>query len=250
MIALLSPAKTLDYETPLPPLDLTEPRFAGEAATLARSAARLPQKQLRELMGISPALAKLNHDRFAGFGDAPERPALHAFAGDVYHGLDAATLDEAAVDYAGTHLRMLSGLYGLLRPLDRMRPYRLEMGTRWAPRHARLTDWWGDRIAAALLEDLTAEGSATVLNLASHEYWAAVEGRLPATVRVIAADFREGVDRRFISFNAKRARGAMARWLIEHRVAEPEGMQAFDWEGYRFVGDESEPDRWRFVRRD
>ncbi|WP_419809606.1 YaaA family protein [Sphingomonas sp.] len=247
MIAVISPAKTLDYATALPPLTPTAPRFGEEAATLARSAARLPQKRLRQLMGISLALAKLNHDRFVGFADAPERPALYAFAGDVYHGLDVATLDEAAVAFAQDHLRMLSGLYGLLRPLDLMRPYRLEMGTHWAPRRAKLTDWWGDRIAATLIEDLTADGSATVLNLASNEYWAAVEGRLP-DVRVISADFREGADRRFVSFNAKRARGAMARWLIEHRVATPDDMQAFDWEGYRYVADESEPDRWRFVR--
>ena len=248
MIAVISPAKTLDYATPLPPVTPTEPRFGTEAGALARSAARLPQKRLRALMGISPALAKLNHERFAGFADAPERPALYAFAGDVYHGLDAATLDEPAVDFAQDHLRMLSGLYGLLRPLDLMRPYRLEMGTHWAPRRARLTDWWGDRIAAALLDDLAAEGSATVLNLASNEYWAAVEGRLPPNVRVIAVDFREGDERRFVSFTAKRARGAMARWLVEHRVAEPAGMQAFEWSGYRYMADESEDDRWRFVR--
>ena len=248
MIALLSPAKTLDYETPLPSLQTTKPVFVDEAEMLARSAARLSQKRLRTMMNISPALAKLNHDRFACFGDVPERPALFAFAGDVYHGLVAATLDDTAVNFAQDHLRMLSGLYGLLRPLDLMRPYRLEMGTRWAPRRDRLTDWWGDRIARALLGDLAAEGSATVLNLASQEYWAAVDGRLPDSVRVIAADFREGPDRRFISFNAKRARGAMARWLAEYRVADPVGMQAFDWEGYRFVAAESDAGRWRFVR--
>lgn len=248
MIAVISPAKTLDYATPLPRVTPSEPRFGAEAASLARAAARLPQKRLRELMGISPALAKLNHERFVGFDDAPERPALYAFAGDVYHGLEAATLDEAAVDYAQDHLRMLSGLYGLLRPLDLMRPYRLEMGTRWAPRRDRLTAWWGDRISAALLDDLETEGSGVVLNLASHEYWAAIEGRLPARVRVIAADFREGPHRRFNTFNAKRARGAMARWLVEHRVTEPDDMRAFEWEGYRYHADESECDRWRFVR--
>lgn len=248
MIAVISPAKTLDYATPLPPVAPTAPRFGAEAMALARAAARLPQTRLRALMGISPALAKLNHDRFVAFAEAPERPALYAFAGDVYHGLDAATLDEAAVDFAQDHLRMLSGLYGLLRPLDLMRPYRLEMGTHWAPRRDKLTDWWGGRIAAALADDLAAEGSGVVLNLASQEYWAALAGRLPSSVRVIAADFREGPDRRFVSFTAKRARGAMARWLVEHRVATPEDMQAFEWEGYRFAGAESDADRWRFVR--
>ena len=248
MIALISPAKTLDYESPLPPLQASQPRFGGEAAALARSAARLPQKKLRELMHISPALAKLNHERYVGFADAPERPALYAFAGDVYHGLGAATLDEAAVAFAQDHLRMLSGLYGLLRPLDAIRPYRLEMGVRWAPRRKRLTDWWGDRVARALLADIAAEGSGVVLNLASQEYWAAVDGRLPAGVRVVAVDFRESADRRFVSFHAKRARGMVARWLVEHRVSEPEQMQAFDSDGYRFAPDESTPDRWTFTR--
>ena len=246
MIAVISPAKTLDYDTKLPPVTPTKPRFAEEAASLARSAARLPQKRLRELMHISPALAKLNADRFRDFAGAQERPALYAFAGDVYTGLDAATLDEAAVDYAQDHLRMLSGLYGLLRPLDAMKPYRLEMGTRWAPRKAKLTDWWQDRIADALAGDLEKEGSGTVLNLASQEYWAAVEGRLPADVRVIAVDFRDGD--RFVSFHAKTARGMMARWLVEHRVADVEAMKGFDTDGYRFVADESDDTRWRFSR--
>ncbi|KQR81197.1 peroxide stress protein YaaA [Sphingomonas sp. Leaf343] len=246
MIAVISPAKTLDYETPLPALTPTTPRFAEEASALARSAARLPQKRLRELMHISPALAKLNADRFRDFADAPERPALYAFAGDVYTGLDATTLDEAAVDYAQHHLRMLSGLYGLLRPLDAMKPYRLEMGTRWAPRKAKLTDWWQGRIADALAQDLSAEGSNTVLNLASQEYWAAVDGKLPADVRVIAVDFRDGD--RFVSFHAKTARGMMARWLVEHRVDDVEAMKGFDTDGYRFVAAESDATRWRFSR--
>ena len=248
MIAVISPAKTLDYATPLPPVEPTQPRFAAAAEALARSAARLPQKRLRELMHISAPLAKLNADRFRDFADAPERPTLYAFAGDVYTGLDAATLEPAAVAFAQDHLRMLSGLYGLLRPLDVMRPYRLEMGTRWAPRKKALTDWWGDRIADALVEDLAADGSGVVLNLASQEYWAALDGRLPPGVRVIATDFREGADARFVSFHAKQARGLMARWLVEHRVAEPEEMQAFDSAGYRFDAAASTPDHWRFTR--
>jgi cytoplasmic iron level regulating protein YaaA (DUF328/UPF0246 family) len=246
MIAVISPAKTLDYESALPPLDPTSPRFADEAATLAKAASHLTQKKLSELMHISPALAKLNADRFRDFPDAPERPALFAFAGDVYTGLDAATLDEPAVTFAQDHLRMLSGLYGLLRPLDAMRPYRLEMGTRWAPRRKKLTDWWGDRIAEALAQDLEAEGSGVVLNLASQEYWAAVEGRLPASVRIVAVDFRDGD--RFISFHAKKARGMMARWLVEHRVEKIDDMRGFDTDGYRFDAEASSDDQWRFAR--
>ena len=246
MIAVLSPAKTLDYETPLPDLGSTRPRFDSEAATLAAAASHLTQKRLSDLMKISPALAKLNADRFRDFPQAPERPAMFAFAGDVYTGLDAQTLEPEAVTFAQDHLRLLSGLYGLLRPLDAMRPYRLEMGTRWAPRKPKLTDWWGDRIAQALAEDVTAEETGVVLNLASQEYWAAVAGRLPAGIRVVAVDFREGD--RFVSFHAKKARGLMARWMIEHRVTDIDAMRGFDSDGYAFDAAASTDDQWRFTR--
>ncbi|MCI1143527.1 peroxide stress protein YaaA [Sphingomonas sp. WKB10] len=246
MIAVLSPAKTLDYETPLPDLGSTRPRFDSEAATLAAAASHLTQKRLSELMKISPALAKLNADRFRDFPEAPERPAMFAFAGDVYTGLDAQTLEPEAVTFAQDHLRLLSGLYGLLRPLDAMRPYRLEMGTRWAPRKPKLTDWWGDRIAQALAEDVAAEETGVVLNLASQEYWAAVAGRLPAGIRVVAVDFREGD--RFVSFHAKKARGLMARWMIEHRITDIDAMRGFDSDGYAFDAATSTDDQWRFVR--
>lgn len=246
MIAVLSPAKTLDYETPLPDLGSTRPRFDSEAATLAAAASHLTQKRLSELMKISPALAKLNADRFRDFPEAPERPAMFAFAGDVYTGLDAQRLEPEAVTFAQDHLRLLSGLYGLLRPLDAMRPYRLEMGTRWAPRKPKLTDWWGDRIAQALAEDVAAEETGVVLNLASQEYWAAVAGRLPAGIRVVAVDFREGD--RFVSFHAKKARGLMARWMIEHRITDIDAMRGFDSDGYAFDAAASTDDQWRFVR--
>lgn len=249
MIALLSPAKTLDYETPLPPLTPSAPRFAEEARGLAASAANLTQKRLAELMGISPKLAKLNADRFRDFADLPERPAMFAFAGDVYTGFEVATLDEAGVAFAQDHVRLLSGLYGVLRPLDAIRPYRLEMGTRWAPRRKTLVDWWGDRVAAAVRDDLAAEGSGVVLNLASQEYFHVVADRLDG-IRVIDVDFREpGPDGpRFVSFHAKKARGMMARWMCEHHVTDIEAMQGFDSDGYRYDRAESTPERWRFTR--
>lgn len=246
MIAVLSPAKTLDYESPLPALAPTTPRFAAEATTLAAAASHLTQKKLSELMHISPALAKLNATRFRDFPEASERPAMFAFDGDVYTGLDAYTLAEEGVAFAQGHLRLLSGLYGLLRPLDLMRPYRLEMGTRWAPRRKALTDWWGDRIADLLAQDVAEEGTGVVLNLASQEYWAAVAGRLPAGIRVVAVDFREGD--RFVSFHAKKARGMMARWMIEHRVTDIDAMRGFDSAGYAFDAEASTDDLWRFVR--
>ena len=249
MIALLSPAKTLDYEHPLPVLTPTTPRLSGDAESLAKSAANLTQKKLAALMHISPKLAKLNADRFAGFPDAPERPALFAFAGDVYTGFEARSLDEPAIGFAQDHVRILSGLYGLLRPLDSMRPYRLEMGTRWAPRRKSLYDYWGDRIASLVRDDVAAERSGIILNLASQEYFAAVAGKLTG-LRVIDVDFREpGPDGpRFVSFNAKRARGMMARWLCEHRITDVDGMKGFDSDGYRFDAAESDADRWRFTR--
>ncbi len=250
MITILSPAKTLDYASPLPAITPTEPRFGADATVLAKAAGRLGKKRLADLMDISDKLAKLNIDRFTSFETQPERPALFAFAGDVYTGFEAKSLDAPAIDFAQDHVRMLSGLYGLLRPLDAMRPYRLEMGTRWAPRRKSLYSYWGTRIADAVADDVAAEGSGLVLNLASQEYWAAVAGKLPRDIRVIDVDFREpGPDGpRFISFNAKRARGMMARWLCEHRITDIEAMKGFDSDGYRFDADASEGDRWRFSR--
>ena len=249
MIALLSPAKTLDFDRALPPLTATSPHFVEEASGLAKSAANLSQKRLSDLMHISPRLAKLNAERFRDFAIMPERPALFAFAGDVYTGFEAHTLDEAGVLFAQAHVRILSGLYGLLRPLDASRPYRLEMGTRWAPRRKSLTDWWGDRIADLLCEQVAREGSGVVLNLASQEYFAAVKGKL-AGLRVVDVDFREpGPDGpRFVSFSAKRARGMMARWLCEHHIADIYAMRGFDSDGYRFDAEASDADHWRFTR--
>ena len=250
MIAVLSPAKTLDYATPFPPVQPTEPRFAADATNLAAAAAKLGNKRLAGLMKISDKLARLNDERFKTFGDQPTRPAFYAFAGDVYTGFEARSLDEPAIAFAQDHVRLLSGLYGLLRPLDAIRPYRLEMGTRWAPRRKTLYDWWRNRIADVLAETVEDEGSGIVLNLASQEYWHAVAGRLPTAIRVVEVDFREpGPDGpRFVSFHAKKARGMMARWLCEHRITDIEAMKGFDSAGYAFDAAESSADHWRFVR--
>lgn len=250
MIAVLSPAKTLDYVSALPDVLPTAPRFNADAHALAKAAAKLGKQRLSDLMNISDKLATLNAERFAGFDAHPARPALFAFAGDVYTGFEAKTLDQPAIDFAQAHVRILSGLYGLLRPLDAMRPYRLEMGTRWAPRRKSLYTYWGTRIADALAADVDGEGSGVVLNLASHEYWHAVAGKLPQGTRVIEVEFREpGPDGpRFISFNAKRARGMMARWLCEHRISDADAMKGFDSDGYRFDAGNSDKDRWRFSR--
>ncbi|MBW4330854.1 peroxide stress protein YaaA [Stakelama sp. CBK3Z-3] len=251
MIALLSPAKSLDFASDLPHLTVATPRFDDDAHAIARSAARLGAPKLGKLMGISEKLAKLNAQRFRDFETAPQRPALFAFSGDVYRGLEVATLEEPAISFAQDHVRILSGLYGLLKPLDTIRPYRLEMGTKWAPgRVKNLYEYWQSRIADALAADVALEGSGTVLNLASQEYWAAVSGKLSETVRVIDVDFREpGPDGpRFVSFHAKKARGMMARWLCEHRVTDIDAMKGFDTDGYRFDADESSENRWQFTR--
>ncbi|KKC23740.1 peroxide stress protein YaaA [Sphingomonas sp. SRS2] len=251
MILLLSPAKSLDYDSTLPDLTATRPRFADEALTVAQAASKLGPKKLSKLMSISDKLAKLNADRYADFAGQEERPALYAFSGDVYVGFEAKSLDEPAVSFAQDHVRILSGLYGLLRPLDLIRPYRLEMGTRWAPgRKKNLYQLWGNKISDAVAADLLAEGSDVIINCASKEYWHAVEQAPPKGVRVITIDFREDGPNgpTFVSFHAKRARGMMARWMCEHRITEPEGLKGFDSDGYAFSSEGSDETLWRFTR--
>lgn len=251
MIALLSPAKSLDYARPLAPQEATRPRFADEAERLAAAAAKLSARKLSKLMHISDKLGKLNADRYAGFADAPERQALFAFNGDVYLGFEAHSLDEPAIAFAQDHVRILSGLYGLLRPLDEIRPYRLEMGTKWAPGRAKtLYQYWGTRISDRLAGDLAEEGSGIVVNLASKEYWHAVETHPPRGARILTIDFREDGPNglRFNSFAAKRARGMMARYMCEHRLTDLEGLKGFDSDGYRFQAEGSDEETWRFVR--
>lgn len=250
MIILLSPAKTLDLDSSFPE-GATEPRFAPEAARIARAAAKLGPERLSELMHISPKLAELNATRFKQFGKAEERPAIRTFAGDVYRGFDVGSADEDVVAFAQGHLRILSGLYGVLRPLDGIRPYRLEMGTRWAPKGDKLTDHWGTKVAKAVLTDLKEEGSGTLLNLASNEYYAAVGPHLPSKgVRVIGPDFRVRTAKglQFQSFTAKVARGTMARWVCDERVSDPAALPGFDADGWRYEPEGSTPDRPLYVR--
>ena len=250
MLAVLSPAKSLDYRSPVPPLPLTRPAFEAQADALAGAAAKLSKKKLSELMHISPKLAELNAGRFRDFGGAPRRPAIYAFAGDVYTGFEVRSLDEEALLFAQDHVRILSGLYGLLRPLDEIRPYRLEMGTRWAPgRKKDLYGYWGNTVAERLGADVASDGGP-IINLASKEYWHVVAPHLPASIEVIEIDFREegpsGL--RFNTFAAKRARGMMARYLCEHRLSDPEALKGFDWDGHRYDPQHSDDRRWRFSR--
>lgn len=251
MLAVISPAKTLDYKRAIPALGSTAPLFEEDAQELAAKAAKLSVKRLGELMHISPALAKLNAERFRTFEAQPKRPSIFAFAGDVYTGFEVHSMDEEAILFAQDHLRILSGLYGLLRPLDEIRPYRLEMGTRWAPgRKADLYGFWGPRIAQTLTADFEDSADKVIVNLASKEYWKAAERHLPEDVRVIEIDFREeGPDGlRFNTFAAKRARGMVARYICEHRLVDPEALKSFDGDGYSYDLANSDEQRWRFTR--
>ncbi len=254
MLAVLSPAKTLDLATPLPAVDATTPRFAADAAKLAKAAAKLRPASLRKLMHISAPLAELNAARFRAFdgGADPEdaRPALFTFDGDVYAGLRGPDMDAATRAFAQDHVRILSGLYGILRPLDAMQPYRLEMGTKFGVGRAKtLYAFWGERIARALADDLAGHADPTLVNLASVEYFDAVAvAKLPG--RVLAIDFRDDHDGelRFNTFVAKKARGSMARYLCDQRLDRPEGLKDFTDDGYRYDVARSDDDRWLFVR--
>lgn len=250
MLILLSPAKTLDFETPFAETP-SAPRFAAEAKRIARAAARLGPANLSDLMHISDELATLNHARFKKFASAESRPAIRAFAGDVYRGFDAASADPETLAFAQDHVRILSGLYGMLRPLDAIRPYRLEMGTKWSPSGDKLVAYWGAKVAKALAAELKSEGSGLILNLASVEYFAVLARQLPKRVRVIAPDFRvaTATGLKFQSFTAKVARGAMARWVCDERAAEPAALASFDRDGWRFDPVGSTPDRPRFIRQ-
>lgn len=247
MIAILSPAKTMDFETQRDMPPSTQPRLLSEAFELATAAAQLTQADLMRIMHISEALADLNHGRFNGFADLPVRPAIQAFDGDVYTGLDAKTMDHDAIAFAQDHLRILSGLYGILRPLDEMRAYRLEMGTKWSPAGCKLTGWWQNRIADVLAADASETGGNAILNLASKEYWAAAKGRLPKDIRVVDVEFI-AADGRFITMHAKTARGVMSRWMIENRVVDIDDMRGFDAAGYVYDAEQSTHDNWIFRR--
>lgn len=253
MLVVISPAKRLDWSE-VPEITTSEPEFLAEAGSLAATARRLTKPRLQALMGLSDALAKLNKERFAAFADdpAPEvtRPAVRAFAGDTYAGLEARSLDADELAWAQDHLRILSGLYGVLRPLDAIQAYRLEMGSRLATRRGKsLYDFWKDHLAKALDRDATAVGTDVLVNCASQEYFGAVPASGHA-LRVVTPVFMEEKPGgpKIVSFFAKKARGAMARYIIQHRLTEPDALTDFDTGGYGFQPDLSEPDRPVFVR--
>lgn len=255
MLFLLSPAKSLDYETPVPQLPHTLPQFAEDAARLIEVLRRKSPQQLATLMDISDPLAALNAARYQAwspkFTARNARQAVLAFNGDVYDGLQARQLSPGDLDWAQQHLRMLSGLYGVLRPLDWMQPYRLEMGTQLAVGEARnLYQFWGGRIAECLNRQLAADKTPVVVNLASQEYFKSVDRKV-LKARVVECVFEEwkGGAYKIISFAAKRARGLMARYAIMKRIETPRRLEGFDLDGYAFAAAASQPDRLVFRRK-
>ena len=252
MLVVISPAKSLDM-TPVQ-IPATAPAFQDDALRLAKTARGLSLGDLKSLMAISDDLARLNRDRFAAFAadPAPEavKPAALAFNGDTYQGLEAKTLSTDDLHWAQDHLGILSGLYGLLRPLDAIQPYRLEMGSKLKTRRgASLYEYWGDTIAKALNARAADVGTDLLVNCASQEYFGAVD-RKALKLRVITPSFMEVKDDkpRIVSFFAKRARGAMARFIVENRLTAAEAIKDFTSGGYAYDANLSDGDTWVFVR--
>lgn len=252
MLIVISPAKRLDWDAR--DTAMTTPEFLSEANSLARTMRGRTLTELKGLMDLSDDLAKLNRDRYRDFADEPEaealRPAALAFAGDTYQGLEASSLDAEELDWAQDHLRILSGLYGLLRPLDGIQPYRLEMGSRLKTRRGKnLYDYWGITPARALKDQAEAIGTDTLINCASQEYFGAVDtGKLGLTV--ITPTFLEEKNgkAKIVSFFAKKARGSMARFIITRRLTDPEGIKDFDLGGYQYDEEASTPEAPVFRR--
>ncbi|CAM4249015.1 peroxide stress protein YaaA [Vibrio agarivorans] len=256
MLIVVSPAKTLDYESPLATERYTQPELVEHSAELIKECRKLTPSDVSALMKVSDKIAGLNVARFEQWSETftqeNARQAILAFKGDVYTGLEAESLDYDGFDYAQKHLRMLSGLYGLLKPLDLMQPYRLEMGTRLAnERGTNLYQFWGDIITNKLNEAISEQGDNVLINLASNEYFKAVKPKqLDATVITpVFKDCKNG-QYKVISFYAKKARGMMARYIIDNKVDSIEALTQFDVAGYYFSEEESSDKELVFKREE
>ncbi|MBU2992436.1 peroxide stress protein YaaA [Octadecabacter sp. 1_MG-2023] len=252
MLTVISPAKSLNTD-PVS-VEVSAPDFQKEAISLAKTSRNLTLGGLKDLMSISDDLAKLNRDRFKAFADVPmadqTKAAAFMFDGDTYQGLEVKTLGEDDLSYAQNHLRILSGLYGLLRPLDAIQPYRLEMGSRLKTRRGKnLYDYWGTTISKALNELGEAQNTDTLVNCASQEYFGAADTKA-LKLNVITPVFMEVKDDRprIVSFFAKRARGGMARHVVENRVTTMDGLRDFGAGGYVYDADLSEDNKPVFLR--
>jgi cytoplasmic iron level regulating protein YaaA (DUF328/UPF0246 family) len=255
MLYLLSPAKSLDYDTPASLKKATTPLFVDRSVELIDVLKTKTPADIAQLMDLSQPLAALNVGRYATwspkFTAKNSKPAVLAFNGDVYDGLQAKLLNEDDLAWAQQHVAILSGLHGVLRPMDKLQPYRLEMGTGLATRRGKnLYDFWGDTIAEHLNQRLAADASPVIVNLASQEYFRVADRRVlkARVVECVFEDWKNG-QYKIISFFAKKARGLMARYAITHRIATPKRLEKFNLEGYAYDAAASQPDRLVFRRR-
>lgn len=253
MLFVISPAKNLDFETPAVTKTASQPQYLKQSTTLIKQLKQLSVQEVASLMSLSDKLAGLNLSRYQSwetpFNADNAKQAMLAFNGDVYTGLDATTLDEAGFTFAQQHLRILSGLYGVLKPLDYIQPYRLEMGTKLANKAGKdLYDFWGDELTNALIAE-PAFADKVLINLASNEYFKAIKTK-QLNARIITPIFKDAKNGQYkiISFYAKKARGLMSRYIIDHKITEPEAIKGFDREGYYFSEAQSTGDDWVFLR--
>ena len=254
MLTVISPAKTLDYETPTITQQATQPQFLERAAALVADAKKMNTEEIQNLMSVSQNIASINQQRFKNwttpFNLDNSKQSILAFKGDVYTGLDAETLNTADLNFAQNHLRILSGLYGVLRPLDLMQPYRLEMGLQFKNQGGKnLYEFWGNAITGALNKELAHLKSSLLINLASNEYFKSVQ-KSDLNADIVTPVFKDlkGGKYKIIAFYAKKARGLMARYIIENRLTKPDDLKNFDINGYHFNEFESNPNEIVFTR--
>jgi len=254
MLIVLSPAKSLNYKTPVKVKAPTLPEFVSESAKLIADLKKLAPQDVAKLMGLSDQLATLNVGRYRDwskkFTEENSKPAIYAFDGDVYDGFDVKSLDAKSIQFAQDHIRILSGLYGALKPLDLMQPYRLEMGTSF--KNARGKDlyaFWGGRVTDSIKKVLEKQKKPVLLNLASEEYFKVLQPK-ELDCPVIAPVFQDAKDGKYkiISFYAKRARGLMARYVVENRITDPSDLKGFNLDGYKYYAAESKVDKPVFRR--
>lgn len=253
MLMLISPAKSLDMQATFPAIETTQARFLEDSQQLIDQLQEFSPEDIKNLMGISEKLSDLNYQRFQDWTQtqsAEQCPALFAFQGDVYQGLATDTLTIDEVEFAQQHLRILSGLYGVLRPLDLMQAYRLEMGTKLVNKHgANLYAFWGEKISELIKVDMPDKESPELINLASNEYFKAVKPKLidAQLITPVFKDFKNG-QYKIISFYAKKARGMMVNYAIKHKITQAEELKDFDSAGYRYADELSDTKQWVFIR--
>lgn len=255
MLAIISPAKRLDFESPVGTKKFSTPDFVKESTELIKTLRQFEPAQISSLMKLSDKLGELNHRRYhewrPTFDAEHTRPAILAFQGDVYVGLDGPSLSERDYTWAQKHLRILSGLHGLLRPMDRIHPYRLEMGARLTTKRGNnLYEFWGDKVTDALNQAIAEQKQKVLINLASNEYYSVIRPE-KVDARIINIQFKEHKDGKLkiISFYAKKARGLMARYMILNRAKSVDALKAFNYEGYRFDPALSDDENWLFTRK-